>query len=69
MPIYEYVCEDCGEKYEKLVRSNLATVELKCPRCGGSQARKAFSIFGARVAGGAASQGTVNNATACGPVG
>ena len=69
MPIYEYVCQNCGQKYEKFVRSNPATVELKCPHCGSSQARKAFSVFGTLGSGGAAAQGAVSSAAACGPVG
>jgi putative FmdB family regulatory protein len=34
MPIYEYRCESCGRRFEKLQRLNdpLCT---KCPHCGG----------------------------------
>ena len=32
MPIYEYVCDDCGTKFEKLVRKNGDA--LACPTCG-----------------------------------
>jgi putative FmdB family regulatory protein len=46
MPIYEYLCEICGEKFEKFVRSGSAQVELKCPRCGSEEVKKAFSLFG-----------------------
>ncbi len=35
MPIYEYRCQDCGEKFEKLVRGNSGQPELTCPNCGG----------------------------------
>jgi predicted nucleic acid-binding Zn ribbon protein len=33
MPIYEYICQDCGEKYDKFVRSSLAKIEVR----GGQQ--------------------------------
>jgi putative FmdB family regulatory protein len=31
MPIYEYLCDDCGSKFEKLVRSSQASAEVECP--------------------------------------
>ena len=46
MPIYEYRCQDCGEKFEKLVRGNSEQPELACPNCGGKQAQKLLSTFG-----------------------
>ncbi len=70
MPIYEYVCQNCGQKYEKLVRSNSATPELKCPHCGSSQAKKAMSLFGTHAAGGETTWSTASSSAAsCGPVG
>ena len=72
MPIYEYVCQDCDEKYEKFVRSSTAKVELICPKCGGQHAEKAFSVFGA-IGKSSKSSNSVSNfsssAAACGPVG
>jgi len=70
MPIYEYVCQNCGQKYEKLVRSNSAALELKCPHCGSSQAKKALSLFGTHAAGGEGAWGATSSSTAaCSPVG
>ncbi len=69
MPIYEYVCQDCGEKYEKFVRSSLTKIELECPQCGSTQAKKAFSVFGTRGSGSQSSRRVTSNAAACGPVG
>ncbi|PWH18568.1 MAG: FmdB family transcriptional regulator [Ardenticatenia bacterium] len=68
MPIYEYVCQDCGERYEKLVRSGTDKVELICPRCGSRQARKALSLFGLR-GDVASSRGAGVSTSSCGPVG
>ena len=47
MPIYEYICQDCGEKYEKLIRSSVVKVELKCPQCGSDHGERTLSLFGA----------------------
>ena len=46
MPIYEYRCQECGEKFEKLVRSSSDHTELACPNCGSKQAEKLLSLFG-----------------------
>jgi putative FmdB family regulatory protein len=46
MPIYEYECPKCGQKFE--LRCNIAESEkeAKCPRCGEEHARRAISVFG-----------------------
>jgi putative FmdB family regulatory protein len=52
MPIYEYRCLECGEKFEKLVRSmNNPEIELKCPECGGQKVEKLLSSFGYHISG------------------
>lgn len=72
MPIYEYVCQDCGEKYEKFVRSSTAKIKLVCPSCGSERGEKAFSVFGA-IGGGSKSAGSTGGyssaAASCGPIG
>ena len=35
MPIFEYLCDDCGTEFEKLVR-NRASTDVLCPSCGES---------------------------------
>lgn len=46
MPIYEYRCQDCGQKFEKLVRVNSDETELVCPGCGSKHAERLLSLFG-----------------------
>lgn len=46
MPIYEYRCTECGEEFEKLVRSMTAEVEVVCPKCGSQHTEKKISLFG-----------------------
>ncbi len=43
MPLFEYVCIDCGEKFEELVMSSSASVN--CPKCGSKNTTKQFSTF------------------------
>ena len=45
MPIFEYKCEDCSEKFEKLVRGN---EKVTCPRRGKSRLKKLFSAFASK---------------------
>ncbi len=45
MPIYEYQCPTCKERFEKLVRSSNAQLEVSCPACGGTGARRLVSTF------------------------
>jgi putative FmdB family regulatory protein len=45
MPIYEYVCDDCGEIYERIVRNDRATVT--CPKCESGKHTIKLSVFAA----------------------
>ena len=49
MPIFEYLCEDCGSKFEKLVRSG--TNGVHCPSCGQEHLKQQFSTFAAHAGG------------------
>ena len=46
MPIFEYVCQSCGTRFEKLILSSQHKQALDCPRCGSKDVEKAFSVFG-----------------------
>jgi putative FmdB family regulatory protein len=50
MPIYEYKCQDCGNKFEKLVRKTPEVTSLECPSCGQTHLRQEFSTFAAHAA-------------------
>ena len=43
MPVYEYVCRACDERFEKYVRAWGEVVA--CPRCAGSEVEKQVSRF------------------------
>ena len=45
MPIFEYRCKDCGEKFETLVYSTSDTGDIECPECGSTQTEKQMSMF------------------------
>ncbi len=47
MPIYEYVCPECGARFEKLRRMSQADVPANCAVCGNANAPRAISSFAA----------------------
>ena len=44
MPIYEFECGACGERFEELVA--MGTDAARCPSCGAEQAERRLSSFG-----------------------
>ncbi len=57
MPIYEFACRECGEAFEKLVRSASSSEVIRCPSCQSEQVKKKLSTFasGASRSGSSAS--------------
>jgi putative FmdB family regulatory protein len=54
MPIFEYLCEDCGNKFEKLVRRSASENDangVNCPSCGQEHLKQQFSTFAAHANG------------------
>lgn len=51
MPIYEYECLDCGERFEVLQRMGEGAADLSCPKCGESRVTKQFSTFASSTGG------------------
>jgi putative FmdB family regulatory protein len=48
MPVYEYECSACGEKFEvrrSIFAGHAKPGELKCPKCGSEEPRRVFSSF------------------------
>jgi putative FmdB family regulatory protein len=43
MPIFEYQCQDCGSKFEKISYSSNA--EVLCKNCSSSRVEKLLSVF------------------------
>jgi putative FmdB family regulatory protein len=63
MPIYEYRCEECDEKFELFVRSIAKQTSSACPKCGSQRVRKDISLFGV----GGTSGGSKMSAVSCTP--
>ncbi len=50
MPIYEYQCKRCGNRFEHLAR-RLSDKPTACTSCGASALEKQFSTFSAPEGG------------------
>lgn len=61
MPIFEYACDDCGKKFEKLVRRSAEADAVECPSCGQKHLTAQYSTFAAR-----AGKAKVSEPAACG---
>ena len=46
MPIYEYKCRECGDKFEKLVRTSSGEKDVKCPSCESPFVQRQVSVCG-----------------------
>jgi putative FmdB family regulatory protein len=55
MPIYEYSCDSCGSKFEKLVRRSEEVLESGCPSCGDKHLTQEYSTFAAHAGSASAS--------------
>ncbi len=63
MPIYEYRCQHCEERFEQLVPLRAEHPPVTCPRCGTQEIRKLLSAFSTTESNRSISQ------TSCAPTG
>lgn len=45
MPLYEYECEECGERFETLVSAGRKDETKACPGCGSRETARVPSTF------------------------
>jgi len=71
MPIFEYKCNTCGNRFELLVRG---CDTPSCPQCGSKDLEKLFSLFNSNVkkgfgqVGGTCSTCSSGSCSTCGHV-
>lgn len=51
MPLYDFTCDDCGTRFERLVRREAEVADVDCPDCGGRHVSRALSLPAAPVSG------------------
>lgn len=52
MPLFEFVCADCGQPFEELVMSTNKISEVTCPICESKNVSKKISTFASKLSGG-----------------
>lgn len=45
MPIYEYICTACNEKFSLLQKMSATEKDSECPKCRSKNVRKLISSF------------------------
>ena len=64
MPIYEFVCMECENHFEELVRATDA--DPACDACGSERVARQFSVFAAHGTAGQPSYGGGSSGGCCG---
>jgi len=64
MPIYEYICQDCGCRFDALRLMKEADSPINCKKCNSSKTKRALSVFfaqsGGRIVAGNQDSGCAN---------
>lgn len=45
MPIYEYICKECGAEFQKRLSFSESSVLPDCPDCSSGKTSKKLSLF------------------------
>ncbi|HUS81546.1 MAG TPA: FmdB family zinc ribbon protein [Armatimonadota bacterium] len=65
MPIYEYVCSGCGERFELLRQRSQRNRKAKCEQCGCADTELVMSGFFGRSGSGSESQSVGSSCSGC----
>ena len=69
MPIFTYVCKQCGENFDLLIGVTSEIVELECRKCGSKNIEKTLSSFSVGNSGGNSSSSGLSCPTGTCPIG
>lgn len=64
MPIFEYICQDCGAAFEAIVSNDSA--EVRCRKCQSRHIQKQLSTFAVSAAAGSTADAAPNPCDRCG---
>jgi len=62
MPMYEYECRRCRERFEVLQKIGEGNEGIHCPKCDADKPEKMFSAFCSGSSKGASSGGSAHSA-------
>lgn len=63
MPLFDFICNSCGKKFETLV---LGSDKPHCPHCQSGDLTKQMSTFAFKSAGGSSSGSDSSSGSSCG---
>lgn len=65
MPIYEYVCLDCGDQFDVLRSMSMADEPINCHMCNSDHTSRMLSVFYAQSGGKVVAGGNNQGCAAC----
>jgi putative FmdB family regulatory protein len=65
MPLFEFVCNECNQPFEELLRSTSAVDQVNCPSCGSPKIAKKISTFASKITGGGGFSLGASSAASC----
>jgi len=61
MPIYTYICQNCGERFDLLLGVSQEKMKLVCKKCGSEKIKRVLSGFSV----GSSSKDTTTSGGSC----
>jgi len=68
MPIIEFGCNKCDNKFEELILRDRDRADVACPKCASRDVRRLFSVFGMiskGASGSLSASGSNSGCTSC----
>jgi putative FmdB family regulatory protein len=69
MPVFDFTCDACDERFDKLFRTMTDKPKAACPKCGSKKTRRALSLVNAGKSEGKSSDNAAGDLPACGTCG
>jgi putative FmdB family regulatory protein len=66
MPLYDFTCDDCGTRFERLVRRTAEIADVDCPGCSGRHVSRALSLPAAPISAAESSPTACGSGPPCG---
>ncbi len=69
MPLYEYICQECGERFDALSQIKEADRPIACAHCHSERTTRQLSVFNAHSGGKIVTTSSAGNGCGCGSCG
>lgn len=65
MPVYEYICEECNNKFDKMRPFSQADFKIVCIKCGSTDTRRALSRVNMHTASSSSHSSSAGGCRSC----